>query len=92
MATLCNAKDYYDDMYPEFAPEPIVVPCDEPATFTFVWFGPPTDEYGYPLPGAKVVSREHLCDTHTCAALAWADDENPFCPPDDELRRIDVIA
>lgn len=33
---VCEAVDCYDDMYPEFAPDPIEVPCTYRATQWFV--------------------------------------------------------
>jgi hypothetical protein len=59
---ICHNVDHHDDMYPEFAPEPIVVACRKPAVALFVWDyedpeGPTTDV---------------LCSEHTFERMTWA--------------------
>jgi hypothetical protein len=56
----CEHEDAYDDMYPEFAPEPIVVRCEAPATWWHRFLcvqnpEPPHDSYW---------EEEWLCQEH----------------------------
>jgi hypothetical protein len=41
----CQREDEFDDMYPEFAPEPIVVRCERSATVLWEDDGDPEGEY-----------------------------------------------
>jgi len=44
-AVLCQREDEFDDMYPEFAPEPIIVKCERSATVLWEDDGDPEGEY-----------------------------------------------
>jgi hypothetical protein len=59
----CEAEDAYDDMYPEFAPESIVVGCEQEVHGWVEWeeFDPETHEQG--------VDVAHLCVKHYEEAL-----------------------
>jgi len=54
---MCQREDEHDDMYPEFAPEPIVVPCPRSATVLWEDDGDPQGEYEHGH--AMVVCTEH---------------------------------
>lgn len=60
----CQHEDYYDDMYPEFAPEPIVVRCDQVATHCWTFSQDMADEGGFPTRGVREVVRVWSCTEH----------------------------
>lgn len=61
-AVLCHNVDTHRDMYPEFAPDPIVIACRRPAAALFVW------EFEDPDGPTSDV----LCAEHTFERMTWA--------------------
>jgi hypothetical protein len=60
----CQGEDMHDDMYPEFAPEPIVVPCRNQATHHWMVAEDAADEGGYPKAGVREVVHVWACAEH----------------------------
>jgi len=75
--TTCEHVDYHADMYPEFAPEPIEVPCTELATATLIW--DEHDQDGWSR------MQEAVCETHADRF----DPEVGYLPP--WIRNVRVV-
>jgi hypothetical protein len=75
----CQHEDAFDDMYPEFAPDPIVVPCQKPHRVHWRVAEDVADEGGYPVKGMREVVNVFACEDH---AHLFQPDEfpNPFNP------------
>jgi hypothetical protein len=76
----CQHETYHDDMYPEFAPEPIVLRCDARATVHHLIAEDVADDGGWPRGGVREVVHIWACQEH---AEDWSLDGqywNPFNP------------
>lgn len=60
----CQFEAYHDDMYPEFAPEPIVIRCEAQSTHHMVTVEDAADDGGYPKRGVREVVHTWLCTDH----------------------------
>jgi hypothetical protein len=56
----CDVVDYFDDMYPEFAPDPIAVQCEQRATHVVSYIDHMTG-------GEPEHMSEHVCADHAAA-------------------------
>jgi hypothetical protein len=71
----CQWEAHYDDMYPEFAPDPIVVRCAARATHHALVAETMADEGGYPRPGQREVVHQWACAEHAPEFDAFGADE-----------------
>jgi hypothetical protein len=60
----CDELDYFDDMYPEFAPDPIVVSCDEAAVTKLEISSPAVNAEGFEIRGVYERHLRFLCRNH----------------------------
>lgn len=58
----CVWEEYHDDMYREFAPEPIVVECEAPAQYEISYY----DAHN---PEGNVLCRDVMCESHFLPAI-----------------------
>jgi hypothetical protein len=90
----CEATDHFDDMYPEFAPDPIIVNCHEPGRWQVVWDDVIRDEQGYPMGTQRSHTTELLCDKHHARLLEDLEDEGfVFTDPnwDEDAKLVEII-
>lgn len=71
----CQYESYHDDMYPEFAPEPIVIKCGERATHHWRYAEDAADEEGWPKRGVREVMHIWACTAH---AAEYQEEHDPF--------------
>jgi hypothetical protein len=60
----CDELDYHDDMYPEFAPEPIVIRCEGKATHRVELVSPAVNAEGWEMRGVSERHLRFVCPVH----------------------------
>ena len=84
----CDELDYFSDMYPEFAPEPIVVSCDEVAHARVEIISPMLNDEGYEVKGGYERHQRFLCSNHL--AMFHKAIEDPYYSYPSEAKVIRV--
>ena len=85
----CQHDSYFDDMYPGFAPEPIVVRCEKQATHRWTFSEDAADQEGWPRRGVREVVHVWTCAEHAEEVDPALTEWGPF---NAKLLRTEVVA